>query len=87
MATLIEFICLIYAGRLGQTKYLAGMASPSLLSMFSNDFTLSGLSLGLNALASQAYGAANYKLIASYCHRALFIILIVALVMLLLFLL
>ena len=37
---------------------------------------LYGLSQGFNTLGSQAYGAGNYKLYSSYCHRAFFIILV-----------
>ena len=37
---------------------------------------LYGLSQGFNTLGSQAYGARNYKLYSSYCHRAFFIILV-----------
>ena len=37
---------------------------------------INGLSYGINTLGSQSYGAGNYKLYSSYCHRAFFIILI-----------
>ena len=86
METLIEFINLTYAGRLGQTKYLAGMGFSITAVHVLFDCILNGLSFGINTLGSQAYGAANYKLLASYCHRAFFIVLIGALVMLPLFL-
>lgn len=76
MEILIEFINLTYAGRLGQTKYLAGMGfSITAINVLCQSI-LNGLSYGINTLGSQAYGAGNYKLYASYCHRAFYIILI-----------
>ena len=76
MEILIEFISLSYAGRLGETKYLAGMGFSITAINVMCTSVLEGLSKGINTLGSQAYGAGNYKLLSSYCHRAFFIILV-----------
>ena len=76
MEILIEFISLSYAGRLGQTKYLAGMGFSITVINVMCASVLIGLSNGFYTLGSQSYGAGNYKLLSSYCHRAFFIILL-----------
>ena len=82
----LQFVNLNYAGHLGDSSYLAGMGFAITANNVLCQSILNGLSYGMNTLASQAFGAGNYKLYASYCHRAFFIILVAAALLLPLFL-